>query len=222
MTGHPAQPQSTGSLPAALVGQGTLAGTRYLLTERVTLIGRAEDCAIRVADPLASRHHAEIRREPWRYVLVDLGSRNGTHVNGQLLTAPHQLQHGDLILVATTPFRFEDPNATVAVPRDALRRAHLPVWVNTAAGEAYAFGRRIELAPKEFALLALLYERGGAVCDKDEIARAVWPEYDGIVSDYNIETLVSRLRHRLEQAGVPADMVVTIKKRGYRLSLPEP
>ncbi len=222
MTGRAAQPQSTGSLPAALVGQGTPAGIRYLLTDRVTLIGRAEDCAIRVTDPLASRHHAEIRREPWRYVLIDLGSRNGTHVNGELLTAPHQLQHGDLILVATTPFRFEDPNATVAVPRDALRHAHLPVWVNTAAGEAYAFGRRIELAPKEFTLLALLYERGGAICEKDEIARAVWPEYDGIVSDYNIETLVSRLRHRLEQAGVPAETVVTVKKRGYRLSLPEP
>ncbi len=76
----------------------------------------------------------------------------------------------------------------------------------------------LELTPKEFALLALLYERAGQVCDKDEIARAVWPECDGVVYDYNIETLVSRLRHKLDQAGTSADAVVTVKKRGYRLA----
>jgi hypothetical protein len=46
----------------------------------------------------------------------------------------------------------------------------------------------------------------------------VWPEYDGVVNDYNIETLVSRLRQKLVQGGVGADAIVTVKKRGYRLS----
>lgn len=204
--------------PASLIGQGPLAGARFLLDRPSTIIGRAEDCHVRLADPLASRRHAEVRREPWRYIICDLGSRNGTQVNGQPITAPHQLQHGDSVLVASMPLRFEDPNATVPVAREALRQAHLPVWVNARAGEAYAFGRPLELTPKEFALLALLYERAGQVCDKDEIARAVWPECDGVVYDYNIETLVSRLRHKLEQAGTDADAVVTVKKRGYRLA----
>jgi len=135
------------------------------------------------------------------------------------------LQHGDSIVIASIPLRFEDPNATVPVTREALRRAHLPVWVDAAAGVAYAFGRPIDLAPKELALLTLLYERRGQVCDKDEIARAVWPEYDGVVNDYNIETQVSRLRHKLEQGGVSPEAVVTVKKRGYRLAaegLPAP
>lgn len=205
-------------MPATLVGQGALAGSRFVLAEPVTLIGRAEDCHVRVPDPMASRHHAEVRREPWRYVLVDLGSRNGTSVNGETIAEPHQLEPGDTILVATTPLRFEDPNATVPVTRESLRRAHIPVWVNDSAGEAYAYGRRLDLAPKELTLLALLYERAGNVCDKDEIARAVWPEYDGVVSDYNIETLVSRLRHKLEVGGAGANAVVTVKKRGYRLA----
>jgi DNA-binding response OmpR family regulator len=202
-----------------LVGQGAAAGIRYVLSQPVTLIGRAEDCHLQVHDPLASRHHAEVRRESWRYVLVDLGSRNGTAVNGQPIQGEYQLQHGDTILIATTPLRFEDPNATVTVSRSALHQAHLPVWVNTAAGEAYAFGRRLDLAPKEFALLALLYERAGTVCEKDEIARRVWPEYDGVVSDYNIETLVSRLRHKLAQGGADPELIVTVKKRGYRLAM---
>src|SRR5690348_16168226 len=62
---------ATEQLPATLVGQGALAGSRFVLAEPVTLIGRAEDCHVRVPDPMASRHHAEVRREPWRYVLVD-------------------------------------------------------------------------------------------------------------------------------------------------------
>ena len=43
----------------------------------------------------------------------------------------------------------------------------------------------------------------------------------GIVSDYNIETLVSRLRHKLDQGGVPPEAIVTVKKRGYRLASDE-
>jgi hypothetical protein len=202
---------------AALIGAGPLAGQRFTLERDLTIIGRADDCDIRVADPLASRRHAQVRREPWRYVLEDLGSRNGTLVNGEAVAGERPLQHGDTVHVATTPLRFEDPDATIPMARDSLRPVHLPVWVNATTGEAFAFGQQLELAPKELALLTLLYERAGAVCDKDAIARAVWPEYGGAVSDYNIETLVSRLRSKLAQGGAGTDAIVTVKKRGYRL-----
>jgi DNA-binding response OmpR family regulator len=213
--------EGAGALPAVLVGQGPVAGARFPLTRPVTILGRAEDCDVQLDDPLASRRHAEVRRETWRYVLIDLGSRNGTLVNGEAITTPHHLQHGDAISLASIPLRFEDPNATTAVAREALRRAHLPVWVDAPAGAAYVFGRPLDLAPKELALLSLLFERAGQVCDKDEIAQAVWPEHQGIVSDYNIETQVSRLRHKLDAAGAGADAIVTVKKRGYRLSRTE-
>jgi hypothetical protein len=202
---------------AALVGAGPLAGQRFPLERETTLIGRGEDCDVRVDDPLASRRHAQVRREPWRYVLEDLGSRNGTLVNGEPVSGGHHLRHGDTVHVATTPLRFEDPNATLPMSGTSLKPLHLPVWVNAATGEAFAFGNRLELAPKEMALLTLLYEKAGGICEKDEIARAVWPEYDGVVSDYNIETLVSRLRSKLTQSGGSADAIVTLKKRGYRL-----
>jgi pSer/pThr/pTyr-binding forkhead associated (FHA) protein len=205
------------TFPAMLVGQGALAGQRFLLDKEITLIGRADDCDILIPDQLASRRHAQIRREPWRYVLEDTGSRNGTLVNGAPLSGPHHLQNGDLVMFATMPLRFEDPNATIPLTRDSLRLAHLPVWVNTAAGEAFAFGKKLELAPKEFALLAMLYEKAGEVCEKDDISRSVWPEYSGLVSDYNIEALVSRLRSKLEHGGAGADAIVTVKKRGYRM-----
>ena len=49
----------------------------------MTLLGRGTDCDLRLVDPGVSRHHAELRVEDDQVVLVDLGSTNGTLVNGQ-------------------------------------------------------------------------------------------------------------------------------------------
>jgi hypothetical protein len=46
------------------------------------VIGRSPDCALTLADPTVSRRHAELRRESGRWVVADLGSSNGTRVNG--------------------------------------------------------------------------------------------------------------------------------------------
>ncbi|MBX6768277.1 MAG: FHA domain-containing protein, partial [Actinomadura rubrobrunea] len=55
----------------------------YEITTPVTLLGRGTDCDLRLVDPGVSRHHAEIRVEGPEVVLVDLGSTNGSFVNGQ-------------------------------------------------------------------------------------------------------------------------------------------
>lgn len=55
----------------------------YELTTPVTVLGRGTDCDLRLVDPGVSRHHAEIRFEGEDVVLVDLGSTNGTVVDGQ-------------------------------------------------------------------------------------------------------------------------------------------
>jgi len=60
-------------------------------------IGRAEDSAVQLMDPKVSRHHAQIRREGSRFVLTDLGSANGTRVNGVKISGPHVLRHGERI-----------------------------------------------------------------------------------------------------------------------------
>jgi FhaA, N-terminal domain/FHA domain len=53
------------------------------LNAPVTMLGRGTDCDLRLVDPGVSRHHAELRVEDDEVVLVDLGSTNGTFVNGQ-------------------------------------------------------------------------------------------------------------------------------------------
>jgi pSer/pThr/pTyr-binding forkhead associated (FHA) protein len=70
-------------------------------------IGRHEDNDIILADPQASRHHAEIVMQGGRWVLSDLGSANGSYVNGQRIVGPQVLTHGDLVRVGQIQFQVE-------------------------------------------------------------------------------------------------------------------
>jgi len=71
-----------------------------------TVIGRSSECDIVVGDPNVSRRHAEVRRLGRGFSLVDLGSTNGTEVNGQRVTET-SLMNGDVIGVGTTQITFE-------------------------------------------------------------------------------------------------------------------
>jgi hypothetical protein len=81
-------------------------GRRIALGEIPLTIGRLPDNDIVVADPKASRKHAEIRPAGNGFLLVDLQSTNGTRVNGATV-AEHVLADGDRITIGGTEFRFE-------------------------------------------------------------------------------------------------------------------
>jgi Tol biopolymer transport system component/Flp pilus assembly protein TadD len=72
-------------------------------------IGRAEDNDLQLPDPKASRHHAQLIPEGGAFVLTDLGSANGTRVNGLRITEPHRLAHGDRIAIGDTELTFQEP-----------------------------------------------------------------------------------------------------------------
>ena len=76
------------------------------IDQRVTVIGRSSDADLRVDDANVSRRHAEVRRIGDGYSLVDLGSTNGTEVNGQRIQET-ALMNGDVISVGTTRITFE-------------------------------------------------------------------------------------------------------------------
>ena len=60
-------------------------------------IGRSADNTIHVDDPGVARNHAMIEKRPHGFWLSDLGSANGTLVNGAQITAEYQLKKGDTI-----------------------------------------------------------------------------------------------------------------------------
>ncbi len=101
-------PPGLGPLPghAALVllEQGT-PSKQFALDGDVAVIGRLAGCEVELADPGASRRHAEVRRNGDGYVLHDLGSTNGTLVNDEPATE-HPLANGDRITIGRTVLEF--------------------------------------------------------------------------------------------------------------------
>jgi DNA-binding winged helix-turn-helix (wHTH) protein len=109
--------------------------------------------------------------------------------------------------------------------RQALsqQEIHEGVWVDIDAGTVWVGGRRVEpLTDLEYRLLLLLYGRLDKICDKYQIVEAVWgQEYLGEVDDARIEKLISRLRVKLEPDPAQPQFVITVRGRGYQLSLPK-
>jgi hypothetical protein len=91
--------------PASLV---LADGTRVPVGRDPVAIGRLAECQVVLADPNVSRRHAEIRKaeDADGHVVVDLGSTNGTKVNGTPVRS-QRLRDGDEITVGATTMRFE-------------------------------------------------------------------------------------------------------------------
>ena len=91
-------------------GMGSLvlpSGERVDITQGPVVIGRLPECRVSVNDSNISRRHAEVRMTPTAYVVVDLGSTNGTMVNGVKIGGEQRLRDGDIISVGSTHLRFE-------------------------------------------------------------------------------------------------------------------
>ena len=80
-------------------------GQRYLLTGSVTVLGRGSDCDVVVDDPGVSRRHLEIKVTPDAVVATDLGSTNGTFVEGNPVTAA-TLVDGNTLTIGRTRILF--------------------------------------------------------------------------------------------------------------------
>lgn len=81
-------------------------GEQIRLGARTTTLGRLDSCDVTVDDPKVSRNHAEIRPDGEAFRLVDLGSTNGTEVNGRRVDE-HVLDDGDQIRVGDTLLQFK-------------------------------------------------------------------------------------------------------------------
>ncbi|MDP9067739.1 MAG: DUF3662 and FHA domain-containing protein [Actinomycetota bacterium] len=81
------------------------------ITSDPVVIGRLSSSDVVLADSNVSRRHAELRRDAGRWSIVDLGSTNGTLVNGKL-AREHPLKHGDRIAFGTSELLFEVEGAS--------------------------------------------------------------------------------------------------------------
>ena len=86
-------------------------GERVTLGHSVVTMGRLPDCTITLNDPNVSRQHAEIRPGS-QLIIVDLGSTNGTKVNGLRIDGERVLVDGDIVSLGSSHLRFEASSAS--------------------------------------------------------------------------------------------------------------
>jgi hypothetical protein len=100
-------PSLDGGEPRLLVNRasGHPEGAAYDIPSYGATLGRGE-VEIRLEDPFASSRHARIFREGPVVVIEDLGSTNGTYLNGELVTGPQPLHDGDRIRIGDSEFSY--------------------------------------------------------------------------------------------------------------------
>ncbi len=189
-------------------------------------------------NPFVSRRHAEINYGESGYSIRDLGSKNGTFVDGIRITDhPRALTGGEIVelgegqVVATfalkagtvtlphadarTSVAGQTPNGTLNVDSSE------GLIVDPSKREVSMAGTAIvpPLTRKEFDVLELLWERRGEACSKDDISARGWPERPpGSVTDQEISQCVHRIRKRVEPDPGAPRYVELLRGFGYRLN----
>ncbi len=206
-------------MPTLIMQEGQGAGRSWRVEKERVLIGRSEDCDVVLVERQVSRRHAQIRRLNSQYVLEDLGSRNGTYVNGREVTEPYVLQDGDEIQIALcVRLSFVGAEATAPLVFERGRRPGL--YLDKERHVVLVGGQELSppLSLAQYRLLELLYDGEGRVCSRDEIVEAVWPEAaEEGVSDQAIDALVRRLRERVGEVDPDHQYIVTVRGHGFRL-----
>jgi hypothetical protein len=211
-----------------LVGQaGPLNGQRWMVRDDIVL-GRDMECDIIIPSRQVSRRHAHLIISKSGVNIEDLGSKNGTHLNGSLVEHQKKLKDGDVIQIAfaqqfmflssdaTMPLELEGMEGISATPEGLLRldKSSKQVWI----GDEEVIP---PLSASQFQLLEILYERQTRVVSRKEIISEIWGAENAIdVSEQALDALVRRLRDRLAAIDSRHLYIITIRGHGLRLDNP--
>lgn len=211
----------TEEFPMLVAQEGPLKGQRWPLN-RTVVLGREATCDVVIPDRQVSRFHARLTPTPEGIILEDLGSKNGTHHNGNPLSAPVMLQDGDEVQISFVQgFLFFTSDATMPLTEGMGKPGRLVmdqksrrVWVNQQMLVP-------PLSAQQFKLLWLLYENSGQVISRADLVTAVWGEEQAAgVSDQALDALIRRLRDRLVVLDPKHQYIDTVRGHGVRLDNP--
>lgn len=207
--------------PVLLAQSGPLQGSNWVINKDL-MIGREPDCDIVINDRQVSRYHAEIRdKKNGEFVLVDLESKNGTIINGELVSGETVLNDSDEIKIALAQeFIFVSSDATLPLNRIVDARVPLSkkLFIELKARRVWLGEQKMSppLSVSQFSLLVLLYQNEGKVISREEIVNSVWGEQESVgVTEQAIDALVRRLRTRLRKTDKNHDYIRTIRGVGY-------
>src|SRR6185436_1167019 len=138
-----------------VIAEGKEAGREFVFEQESVLIGRTADCDVVLYDPGVSRKHARIFAEQRGYYVEDMGSSNGTKVNGAIIKKK-QLADGDAISLGPVVFNFAalhsleestDASAAAAPGGDAGGSTRI-VSASDVAAKRTTKGKSAALAPE--------------------------------------------------------------------------
>jgi len=118
-----------------IIVEGELAGQELALERPMVVIGRGKQSDLVLAEQGVSRQHVSFQHSPQGWVLTDLGSTNGTLLNGQPIRArePHLLRPGDAVTIGSSVLVFQQ-DAPRAVAASSASQAARPRPVLLIAG----------------------------------------------------------------------------------------
>jgi pSer/pThr/pTyr-binding forkhead associated (FHA) protein len=191
------------------------------LDREVLTIGRDPGCTIRVASSYVSRTHARVELREDGPILVDLGSHNGTLLNGARVEGTAPLHNGDVIRIGDVSFECVGEQLgetlTLGLPAEQPSDSSVlrvdpqayEVWI----GESQPARR---LSAQEFQLLRYLYEHRDRVCTRHELGDTIWGAHNW---DPNmLHRLVHRLKEKLEPDLEQHRYIQTVPQIGYRVT----
>jgi hypothetical protein len=208
--------------PIMIAQAGPLEGERWKIKSTL-ILGRDSDCDIIIPLRQVSRHHTRITPGADGAFVEDLGSKNGTYINGLLVKAPTILKDGDELQISLAQhFIYLSSDATMPLEGLPLEIQRRRLRVDVGARRVWVVGQ--ELAPPlsaaQFNLLQILYEQTGEVVSRMEIIEAVWGKAAEGVTEQALDALVRRLRDRLTEVDSNHDYIVTVRGHGLRLDNP--
>jgi len=208
--------------PLLIAQAGPLEGNRWSIQTDL-ILGRGSDCDIIIPMRQVSRHHTRIFSTLQGTIVEDLGSKNGTYVNGGLIQEAVTLYDGDELQISLAQhFVYLSSDATMpleGLPLDLQKRR---LRVDIGARRVWVMDEEIDppLSAAQFTLLQALYEQSGEVVARPEIIEAVWSRAAEGVTEQALDALVRRLRDRISEVDPSREYIITVRGHGLRLDNP--
>lgn len=213
---------------SVLIAQaGPLEGKQWTI-QKSLIIGRDPQLEIVIVTPdkQVSRQHAKLSFSKNGVLLEDLGSKNGTQLNGELISEPTLLKDGDTVQIAMAQqFVFLSSDSTVPLqsgqisPIDPKKNR---LRIDQRARRVWIVDKEVHppLSVAQYAMLDLLYNNDGKVVSRQSMIETIWGEEDSYeVSNQALDALVRRLRDRLSEID-SYEFIVTVRGHGLRLDNP--
>jgi predicted component of type VI protein secretion system len=128
-----------------VVVRGRSASSALKLADGITTVGRQDDCQLRIASSQVSRRHCQLFEKEGYLLVKDLGSSNGTYVNGKKIEGQQVLEPGNMLTIGPVKFRVEKVGEPA--PASKAGPAHKPG--DTAIAEAALGLEAEEPAPED-------------------------------------------------------------------------